>query len=60
MWDDSPEIEYLSSAIRILQDSVENKTITVRIEIRRSCVVTDALREARKSKFNPYGVVKDL
>ena len=55
--EDSREIEYLSSAIRILGDSVD-KNITVRIEIRRSCVVKDALREARKSKFNPSGVLK--
>lgn len=32
--------------------------MSVRVEIRRSCVVKDALREAQKSKFNPRGLLK--
>lgn len=55
--EDSHEIKYLSSALRILGDSVDKNT-TVHIEIRRSCVVKDALKEARKSKFNPSGVLR--
>ena len=52
--EDSPEILYLSDAVRILGDSIDSDT-TVRLEIRRSCVVKDALRE---SNFNHQGLLK--
>ena len=47
----------LSDAVRILGDSVR-RDISVCLEIRRSSVVKDAIKEARKSKFNPQGLLK--
>ena len=53
----SPAIWCLSDAVRILGESVD-RDCTVCLEIRRTAVVKDALREARKSKFNPQGMLK--
>ena len=47
----------LSDVVRILGASVKSD-ISVRLEIRRKSVVKDALKEARKLKFNPEGLLK--
>ena len=52
-----PEIWYLSDVVSNLGESVD-RDISVCLEIRRSCVVKDALREAWISKFNPQGLLK--
>ena len=51
------EVVNLSDAVRILGDSVKSDTC-VRLEVRRGYVLKDALREARKPKFNPERSVK--
>ena len=47
----------LADAIRVMAKSVlENATVV--LEIRRTFVVKDALKEARKAKFSPIKLAK--
>ena len=47
----------LVNEIKSLQKNIDNDS-TLHIEVRRNFVLSDALREARKNKFNPKKFIK--